>query len=217
MPLPGRLGKQTREQALSILDKKPDKRTDKLNDHQGCQGLRATSSLGIPVQKQNSPFEDSLLSIPLSCEEARMCEREMMSASHRGTLHSACVDEEMVYYLNELRRINLRIMSLEKEIENITLELGKLVECSTNARKKDIRALQHLYTLERLQKKEEIIRLRDQFHEITKLMRLVLIKHEDKRNLVDFRTPNRLGGKRARTNRVKLHLRRKRTIKGKCS
>jgi hypothetical protein len=217
MPLPGRLGKQTREQVLSILDKKPDKRTDKLNDHQGCQGLRATSSLGIPVQKQNSPFEDSLFSIPLSCEEARMCEREMMSASHRGTLHSARVDEEMVYYLNELRRINLRIMSLESEIDNITLELGKLVECTTNARKKNIRELQHLYTLERLQKKEEIIRLRDQFDEITKLMRLILIKHEDKRKLVDFRIPNRLGGKRARTNRVKLHLRRKRTIKGKCS
>jgi hypothetical protein len=147
-----------------------------------------------------------------------MCDLEMMSARHRDTLHSVRVDEEMVYYRNELRRINLRIMSLESEIDNITLELGKLVECTTNARKKEIQALQRLYTLERLQKQEEIMRLHDQLHETKELMKLVLIKHEDKRTIVDFRiSPNRVGGKRARTNRVKLPFRRKRTIKGKCS
>jgi len=134
-----------------------------------------------------------------------------MSARHRDTLHSVRVDEEMVYYRNELRRINMRIMSLESEIDNITLELGKLVESTINERKKDIRALQRLYTLERLQKQEEIMRLRDKLHETKELMRLILIKHEDKRTLSDLIYANRVGGKRARTNRVKLPFRRKRT------
>ena len=202
MPLPPKAVKQTREQVLA-----------KLHDDRGClQGLRARSSLGRPVQTQNKcRFEDSLLSLPLSCEEAQMCDREMMSARHRDTLHSVRVDEEMVYYRNELRRINMRIMSLESEIDNITLELGKLVESTINERKKDIRALQRLYTLERLQKQEEIMRLRDKLHETKELMRLILIKHEDKRTLSDLIYANRVGGKRARTNRVKLPFRRKRT------
>jgi len=150
----------------------------------------------------------SLLSEPLSRKESQACEREMTSARHRAALHADRADEELAYYRDERRLIMQRLKDLDIEIDNITLKLGKLANKSPTKQKEHIVMKRQLYAIARLEKQEEFMRHQDRLSELKKIMKSILRKYEDKRNLSDIRN----GGTHTRTRRHKWSLKYKRSI-----
>jgi hypothetical protein len=157
--------------------------------------------------------------------------QEITSAISRTTLNTERATRELHHYRNERRLIERRITELYTEIERISLLLDRfripLQDCnrrlySSNKtqkrrkkqKQKHIFRLHTLYTMERLQKQEEVMHLRDYLREINEHMESILRKYEDTRTLADI---NR-GGQctrtrtRTRTRRHKWSLKYKRSI-----
>jgi hypothetical protein len=157
--------------------------------------------------------------------------QEITSARNRSTLNTERATHELHHYREERRLIERRITELYTEIERISLLLDRfripLQDCnrrlySSNKtqkrrkkqKQKHIFRLHTLYTMERLQKQEEVMHLRDYLREINEHMESILRKYEDTRTLADI---NR-GGQctrtrtRTRTRRHKWSLKYKRSI-----
>jgi hypothetical protein len=142
---------------------------------------------------------------PLSREESCMCDPDMRSTRKRELVNSARVTQECKPYLEEGIRDRRRIAELKREIVQIGIQLEKfsiplkdrhgLVSSKKKEKQEQLFTLQSLYAIERLQKEEELMRLRDRSLEISEEIKSILRKYEDKRRFVH----TRIGGTRRRT------------------
>ena len=149
---------------------------------------------------------EPLLPQPLSLEQSHMRDREMISARDRALVNAERVTQECDPYIDEGNLIKRRIAVLIYEIDRITLQLGHIFRRSNKKEIKRIRLLQRLYHMERIQKKEELMRLYDRLSEINKIIKSILRKYEDMRRFTG------VGGAHARTHRHKWSLKYKRSI-----
>lgn len=142
---------------------------------------------------------------PLTREESRMCDQHMISTRKRELVNSARATQECKPYMEDGIRDRRRISELKNEIVQIGLQLEKLSiplkdrRCLGISKKKQEKqeqlfTLQSLYDIERLQKEEELMRLRDRSLEISEEIKGILRKYEDKRTFVHTRS----GGTRRR-------------------
>jgi len=155
--------------------------------------------------------------------------QEITSAISRTTLNTERATRELHHYRNERRLIERRITELYTEIERISLLLDRfripLQDCnrrlySSNKtqkrrkkqKQKHIFRLHTLYTMERLQKQEEVMHLRDYLREINEHMESILRKYEDTRTLADINRGGQRTRTRTRTRRHKWSLKYKRSI-----
>jgi septal ring factor EnvC (AmiA/AmiB activator) len=155
--------------------------------------------------------------------------QEITSARNRTTLNMERATRELHHYRKERRLVERRITELTTEIERISLLLDRfripLQDCnrrlySSNKtqkrrkkqKQKHIFRLHTLYTMERLQKQEEVMRLRDYMREINEHMESILRKYEDTRTLADINRGGQFTRTRTRTRRHKWSLKYKRSI-----
>ena len=155
--------------------------------------------------------------------------QEITSARNRTTLNMERATRELHHYRKERRLVERRITELTTEIERISLLLDRfripLQDCnrrlySSNEtqkrrkkqKQKHIFRLHTLYTMEVLQKQEEVMRLRDYMREINEHMESILRKYEDARTLADINRGGQFTRTRTRTRRHKWSLKYKRSI-----
>ena len=153
--------------------------------------------------------------------------QEITSARNRSTLYMERATHELHHYRKERRLIERRITELSTEIERISLLLdrfrvtlhdshrqldGSNEKQKQKQKQKRIFKLQTLYAMERLQKQEEVMHLRDYMREINEHMESILRKYEDARTLADINRGGQFPRTRTRTRRHKWSLKYKRGI-----
>jgi hypothetical protein len=167
------------------------------------------------------PSRPVIVSTPLPLEVSRMRDREIKSAINRATLNAERVTQECAPYLEEGRRVKERIADLTHEIDRIGLQLDRFrvtladrhgllgdskqkQKQKQNQKQEHIFSLQTLYAMERVQKEEELMRLRDRLIEINEIIRSIYRKYEDARPF------NGVGGRsRLTRTRTRTHARSK--------
>jgi hypothetical protein len=149
----------------------------------------------------------------------------MISARDRSLVNTERVTQECRPYIEEGNRIKQRIAALTGEIDRNGLRLDRLgvtlkdshgllgsskENHKTHKNREDLFRLQTLYTIERLQKEEEIMRLRDRLEELNKIIRSIYRKYEDTRQFTG------IGGRGTRSktkkHKHKWSLKYKRSI-----
>jgi septal ring factor EnvC (AmiA/AmiB activator) len=157
--------------------------------------------------------------------------QEITSARNRTTLNTERATRELHHYRKERNLIERRITELSTEIERISLLLDRFRITLQDAnrglyssnetqkrrkkqKQKHIFRLHTLYTMEGLQKREEVMRLRDYLQEINENMEIILRKYEDTRTLADIKRGGQITHTRThtRTRRRKWSLKYKRSI-----
>ena len=153
--------------------------------------------------------------------------QEITSARNRTTLNTERATHELHHYRKERRLIERRITELSTEIERISLLLdrfrvtlhdshrqldGSNEKQKQKQKQKRIFKLQTLYAMERLQKQEEVMHLRDYLREINENMESILRKYEDTRTLADINRGGQFTRTRTRRRRHKWSLKYKRSI-----
>ena len=157
--------------------------------------------------------------------------QEITFAINRTTLNTERATRELDPYIKERRLVERRITELSAEIERIRVMLdrfkiplqdanrGLYSSNETQKRRKKqkqkhIFRLHTLYTIEGLQKQEEVMHLREYLEEINKNMEIILRKYEDTRTLADIKRGGQITHTRThtRTRRRKWSLKYKRSI-----
>ena len=190
------------------------------------QGIPSRPSPRRPSPRRPSPRRPSPSGAVVVSEPEP---QEITSARNRSTLHMERATHELHHYRKERRLIERRITELSTEIERISLLLDRFrvtlhdshrqLDGSNEKQKqkqkqkqKRIFKLQTLYAMERLQKQEEVMRLRDYMREINEHMESILRKYEDARTLADINRGGQFARTRTRTRRHKWSLKYKRSI-----
>jgi predicted RNase H-like nuclease (RuvC/YqgF family) len=189
------------------------------------QGIPSRPSPRRPSPRRPSPSGAVVVSEPEP--------QEITSARNRSTLYMERATHELHHYRKERRLIERRITELSTEIERISLLLdrfrvtlhdshrqldGSNEKQKQKQKQKRIFKLQTLYAMERLQKQEEVMHLRDYLREINENMESILRKYEDTRTLADINRGGQFTRTRARTRtrtrtrRHKWSLKYKRSI-----
>ena len=215
MPIPA--VKRTREELNRQVEL--ERQAAAARDH---QGIPSRPSPSRPSPRRPSPRRP----IPSGAVVVSEPEpQELTFARNRTTLNTERATRELHHYRKERRLIERRITELYTEIERISLLLDRFriplqdgnrrLYSSNETQKrrkkqkqKHIFRLHTLYTMERLQKQEEVMRLRDYMREINEHMESILRKYEDTRTLADISR----GGQCTRTRRHKWSLKYKRRI-----
>jgi len=152
--------------------------------------------------------------------------QEITFAINRTTLNTERATRELDPYIRERRLVERRITELSAEIERIRVMLdrfkiplqdanrGLYSSNETQKRRKKqkqkhIFRLHTLYTIEGLQKQEEVMHLREYLEEINKNMEIILRKYEDTRTLADIKRGGQITRTRKHTRKhARKHARR---------
>jgi hypothetical protein len=218
MPLPAKAVKQTREQVLAKLSSSPPRGAVAVSHRPRSlpRGAAAVNAINPP---------NPLVLEPLTLEQSRIRDHEMISARDRSLVNTERVTQECRPYIEEGNRIKQRIAALTGEIDRNGLRLDRLgvtlkdshgllgsskENHKTHKNREYLFRLQTLYTIERLQKEEEIMRLRDRLEELNKIIRSIYRKYEDTRQFTG------IGGRGTRSktkkHKHKWSLKYKRSI-----
>ena len=160
MPIPGRAVKQTREQVLSKLDPDPPR-----------------------VNPRITFGPDTL--------EKYLAKKEGTETRRRERLNRSRVEMSCRPFRNELRAIMTRKIHVQRDINIIQEELRRIRNLThwnftnwkrdgshSSTRKRDVKQLQDMYMLERLQKQEELMRLTDRMTELRTIIESIHRQHE---------------------------------------
>jgi hypothetical protein len=171
MPPPPRARKQTKEQVLALLD--PDPVVPRVS-----AGQSAAAALGPRPPPVEPPLETFG---PITLEEY-VAKKERSHTRKRERLNHQRVEILCRPFLLERRAIMARTIDLHREVNRITDMITSLESLRLRVRKdnkkKYVDRLHDTYMLERLQKQEEILRLRDRLIELSAIVENIHRQYE---------------------------------------
>jgi hypothetical protein len=186
MPLPARAVKQTREQVLSKLDPDP------------------------PRSQVNQRISEPRILFGPDTLENYLAKKERTETIQRERLNRSRVEMSCRPFRNELCAIMTRKIHVQRDINIIQEELRRIRNLThwnftnwkrdgshSSTRKRDVKQLQDMYRLERLQKQEEMMRLTDRARELRTIIESIHRQHEVP--FVEFQD----GGESKKTNKSK--------------
>ena len=166
---PPRAVRRTREEVLAILD--PDPVVPRVSGQ--AAAAAAAASMG-----PRSPLETFG---PITLEE-HLAKKERSHTRKRERLNQQRVERLCHPFLLERRAVMRRTADLHREVNRITdmvtsLELSR-PRIRKDTKKKYVERLHDTYMLERLQKQEEILRLRDRLIELSAIVEKIHRQYE---------------------------------------
>lgn len=176
MPPPPRARKQTREQVLAQLD--PDPVVPRVSGRVSAGQSAAAAALGPRPPPVEPPLETFG---PITLEE-HVAKKEKSHTRKRERLNHQRVEILCRPFLLERRAIMARTIDLHREVNRITNTITTLESLRLRVRKdnkkKYVDRLHDTYMLERLQKQEEILRLRDRLIELSAIVENIHRQYE---------------------------------------
>ena len=169
---PPRAVRRTREEVLTILD--PDPVVPRVSAGHAA----AAASLGPrppPVEPRLETFG------PITLEE-HLAKKERSQTIRRERLNQQRVEMLCHPFILERRAVMARTIDLHREVNRIKDMITSLeslrLRVRKDSKKKYVERLYDTYMLERLQKQEEILRLRDRLIELSAIVENIHRQHE---------------------------------------
>lgn len=173
---PPRATRQTREEVLAKLS--PDPVVPSVSGRVSAGAVAAAASLGPRPPPVESPLEKFG---PITLEE-HLAKKERSHARKREGLNQQRVEMLCHPFLLERRAVMRRTEDLYREVNRITDMVTSLETLRPRVRKdskkKYVEGLHDTYMLERLQKQEEILRLRDRLIELSAIVENIHRQYE---------------------------------------
>ena len=209
MPPPPRARKQTKEQVLALLD--PDPVVPRVSGRVSA-GQSAAAAAAAALGPRPPPVEPPLETFgPITLEE-HVAKKERSRTRKREGLNHQRVEILCRPFLLERRAIMARVETLHREVNRITNTITTLESLRLRVRKdnkkKYVDRLHDTYMLERLQKQEEIMRLRDRLIELSAIVENIHRQYE----VPYIDRPSAFGFGGGRSNKRSLKYKRKRII-----
>lgn len=176
MPPPLRATRKTREEVLALLD--PDPVVPRVSGRVSAGQAAAAAALGPRPPRVEPPLETFG---PITLEE-HLAKKERSQTRKRERLNQQRVEMLCHPFLLERRAVMRRTEDLHREVNRITDMVTSLeslrLQVRKDSKKKYVARLHDTYMLERLQKQEEILRLRDRLIELSAIVENIHRQYE---------------------------------------